>query len=260
MKIFTCMKEVPGRETRFRINPEETWINESDLSYELNECDEYSIEEALRIKEKHGGDVTILNVGVRTAEKSIRKGLAMGCDRAVQVIDTEGRRSSPYAAAMILAKVLEQEPYDLVLAGTQSDDLSYAQTGVILAEMLGLPHATIVMEIEVDPEARTVKALREMESGEFQWVEMPLPAVLMVQAGSSQIRYPSLKGIMQAKKKEIRSLDLEEIDLDWADAPEIKIVRLYMPEASSQVEMLQGDTQTVVAALLEKLKKDVKVI
>lgn len=258
--MITCLREVPGRGTRFRTNREETWIESADLTYEINECDEYSIEEALRIKEAHGGEVVILNLGSPGNEKSIRKGLAMGCDRALQVLDPEGRAKSPHAIAEVLARSLDQEPFDLILAGTQSDDLSYAQTGVILAELLGIPHATIVMELEALPDKRAIKALREMESGSFQWLELPLPALLTIQAGSSQVRYPSLKGIMQARKKEIRQIDVEEMNIAWSELPGIDIIRLYSPPATNQVEFLEGETTTVIAKLVEKLKKDARVI
>ena len=260
MKVFTCLKEVASRETRFQINDEENWIKSEDLTHEINECDEYSIEEALRIKEAHGGEAVILNIGTVGNEKSIRKGLAMGCDRAIQVVDPERRANSPHAAARVLAEVLKQESFDLILAGTQSDDMAYAQTGVILAELLDLPHATIVMEVEAQPEKGSIKVLREMESGSFQWVELPLPAVLAIQAGSSQIRYPSLKGIMQARKKEIRRVEIDELNISWSEIPRIDVRRLYVPQAASHAEMLEGDATTVVATLVEKLRKEAKVI
>jgi len=260
VRVFTCLKEVASRETRFQINEEESWIKSRDLTYEMNECDEYSIEEALRIKEAHGGEAVILNIGTPANEKSIRKGLAMGCDRAVQVVDPDGRASSPHAAATVLAEVLRQEAFDLILAGTQSDDLSYAQTGVVLAELLGLPHATIVMEVDAQPGKGSIKALREMESGSFQWVELPLPALLAIQAGSSQIRYPSLKGIMQARKKEIRRVDIDELNIPWAEIPRIDIRRLYMPQATRHAEILAGDASTVAKTLVQKLRAEAKVI
>ncbi len=260
MRVFAYLKEVPARETRFRINLEETWIESADLTHEISECDEYSIEEALRLKESHGGEVVILNIAGPGNEKSIRKGLAMGCDRAVQVLDPGGRAKSPHASAEILARALHREPFDLILTGTQSDDLGYAQTGVILAELLGIPHASIVMEIEADPEGETIRALREMESGSFQWLELPLPALLTIQAGSSRVRYPSLKGIMQARKKEIRQLDVEDLNIDWPELPGIEVTRLYPPPATSQAEILEGDTAAVVEALVKKLRKEAGVI
>lgn len=260
MKIISCLKDVPGRETRYQINSQENWIQDSDLTYEINECDEYALEEALKLREAHGGEVVILSLGSRRTEKSIRKGLALGADRALLVEDGDNGVTGPLATATVLAKALEGEEYDLILAGTQSDDYSYAQTGVMLAEKLGLPHATIVMEIEANPEEGRIKALREMESGWFQWLQLPLPAVLTIQAGISQVRYASLPGIMKAKKKEIRRIGLDELGIDLGSIPGLEIRRLYYQQSDSKAEILQGDPDTMVETLLDKLRKEAKVL
>lgn len=260
MKIVTCLKEVPGKETRYELKAGGTWIDDSRVTFEANECDEYALEEALKLKESHGGEVVLLTIGSSRAEKIIRKGLAMGADRGILVEDDQRRLDSPFVFASVLAAALEEEDYDLILAGTQSDDYSYAQTGVILAELLGIPHASIVMEIEAHPEEGSVKALREMESGWFQWVEMKLPAVLTVQAGISAIRFASLPGIMKAKKKEIRKIGVEELGLDLDGMPKLNIERLYFPEATSKAEMLEGDPERVASELVEKLTKEVRVL
>jgi electron transfer flavoprotein beta subunit len=260
MRIVTCAKEVSSREARYEVNPEGKWIEEKDLSFEINECDEYALEEGLKLKEKHGGEVTILTLGRERAEKVMRKGLAMGADRGLLVLDEQGRADSPYLVASALARTLEKEEFDLILTGTQSDDLGHAQTGVMLAEMLGLPYATIVMQIEADPERRRVRALREMESGWFQWLEMPLPAVLTVQAGISAIRYPSLKGIMQAKRKEIARIDFADLGLDSSSLPRLEIRNLYAPSQDRKAELLEGDPESVVEQLVDRLKKEAKVL
>lgn len=260
MKIFSCLKEVPSRETRYDITEDRSWIREADLTWEINECDEYCLEEALRIQEKHGAEVVVVTVGLERSEKSMRKALAMGADRGVLVVDEQRNAKSPATAAAYLREVISGEDFDLVLTGTQSDDAGYAQTGVMLAELLDVPHATIVMQIEVDPDSGTVRALREMESGWFQWVELPMPAVLTVQAGSSQVRYPSLKGIMQARKKEIRKVSAADLSLDPESLPRVEVVSLSVPQSSSRVEMLEGDVETVVSTLVEKLRKEAKVL
>lgn len=260
MKIVTCLKEVPARETRYQVNEKRDWIQDGNVTFEINECDEYALEEALKLQEKHGGEVLILSLGRGRSEKSIRKGLAMGAASAILVEDESAQASSPLAAASVMAAALKEEEFDLILAGTQSDDSSYAQTGTMLAELLGLPHATIVMEIEVLPEERKVKALREMESGWFQWVELPLPAVLTIQAGISQVRYASLKGIMQAKKKKIRKLGLEDLGLELDSIPQLEILDLYFQESGSKAEILQGAADEVADALVERLKKEAKVL
>lgn len=260
MKIVTCAKEVSSREARYEINPEGKWIDERNISFEISECDEYALEEGLKLKEMHGGEVMILTLGRERAEKVMRKGLAMGADRGTLVVDRDNQANSPFVVASALAKVLENEEFDLILTGTQSDDLGHAQTGVMLAELLGLPYATIVMQIEVNQEGHIVKALREMESGWFQWLEMPLPALLTVQAGISAIRYPSLKGIMQARKKEIVQVEFDNLGLDASALPQLELRSLYAPQQDRKAELLQGNTASVVDQLVDKLKKEAKVL
>lgn len=260
MKIATCLKEVPTQDSRYELADEGMWIKESDLTFGVNECDEYALEEALKLGEEHGGEVTILTLGCQRAEKSIRKGLAMGADRGILIRDEKDQLKSPHAVALALAKVLEREKYDLILTGTQSDDWGYTQTGVLVAQLLGLPHATIVMDIQANPAQKTVKALREMESGWFQWVELPMPSLLTIQAGISQVRYASLKGIMQAKKKEIRSIELSDLDIDFSAVPQLEVRRVYFPTTDKKAEILEGATEAVIEQLIEKLKKEAKVL
>lgn len=260
MKIICCLKAVAGRDLRHQIRDDGRWIREDGNILEINECDEYGLEEALKLQEQHGGEVTLVTLGRLQAEKSMRKGLAMGAARGVHIVDEEGRAQSPHAVASALTEVIRPEEYDLILCGTQSDDYSYSQTGVMLAEYLGLPHATIVMEIKVNPEANRVKALIELENGRFRWVELPLPAVLTIQSGISRVRYASLKGIMQAKRKEIRRVSLSDLGIDWKTLPSLELVELSLPETDSKAEMLQGDANQVAAQLVEKFKKEVKVL
>ncbi len=260
MKIICCLKAVAGRDLRHQIRDDGRWIREDGNTLEINECDEYGLEEALKLQEKHGGEVALVTLGRVQAEKSMRKGLAMGAGRGVLIVDEEDQAQSPHAVASALAEVIRREEYDLILCGTQSDDYSYAQTGVMLAEYLDLPHATIVMEINVDPEATRVKALSELENGRFQWVELSLPAVLTIQSGISQIRYASLRGIMQAKRKEIRQISLSDLEIDWKTLPMLELVGLSLPETDSKAEMLKGDASQVAAQLVDKFKKDAKVL
>ncbi len=260
MNVVVCLKEVPGRDTRYQLTSDGCWIDTSEITWEAGECDEYALEEALKLRETCGGEVVILTLGPERAEKSMRKGLAMGADRGILVVDEQRRAASPMTVAAALKQVVSDETFDLILAGTQSDDFGSAQTGVILAELLGLPHATIVMEIQAQPSQKRIRVLREMESGWFQWVELPTPSLLTVQAGSSPVRYPSLKGIMGAKKKEIRKVSLEELQLDWDSIPAPEIVELFLPERTSRVQMLEGDTETAVNLLIEKLQTEAKVL
>ncbi|HXK60527.1 MAG TPA: electron transfer flavoprotein subunit beta/FixA family protein [Acidobacteriota bacterium] len=260
MRIIVCLKEVPGRDTRYEVRSDGRWIKDTDVSFEISECDEYALEEALKLQEKHGGEVVLLTLGSERAEKIMRKGLAMGAERGILVLDPANQVTSPLAIATVFAEALKNEQYDLILTGTQSDDLGYAQTGVMLAQMLDVPHATIVMEINVDTSAGHLQALREMESGWFQRLEMSYPAVLTIQAGISQIRFTPLKGILMAKKKEIRRVELNSLNLDLESIPRLEVERVYFPEATRKAEILQGDTETVASMLVEKLRKEAKIL
>ena len=198
MKILVLMKQVASKDAILRLNKEATWIEEADLSFEVNESDGYALEEGLRLKEKHGGEVIVCSMGPQRAKAVIKDALARGADRAIHVVGDSLAHLSPYAAAKVLAEAVRDEQPDLVMTGLQSDDYGYAQTGVIMAELLDLPHATIVIEVDASGDKLRVK--RELESGWYQWYSMPTPALLTIQSGISQIRYASLKGIMAAKK------------------------------------------------------------
>lgn len=253
MRIFTCLKEVPIREAHYDLA--ESWIKDEGLTFELSECDEYALEQAVRLQEQHGGEVCLLTLGRRQVEKLLRKGLAMGAERAILIEDDSRRASSPYAVAAAFAAVLQDQQPDLILAGTQSDDYGYAQTGVMLAELLDLPHATLVMDVNANPLEKTLQVLREMESGVFERLQLPLPAVLTIQAGILPLRYPTIRRMMAAKKKEIRRVSLEELPLDWTDIPAPEVVRLYVSEKTEKAEFLTGDATMMAATLVQRLKE-----
>src|SRR5262245_1107305 len=204
MKIVVAIKQVPARDSQLRVAASGKWIEETDLSYEINEPDAYALEEGLQLKEKHGGEVIALCAGPARAAQTIREALAKGADRAIHIEEANIGTYDPLAAARLLAAALKSESPDLILTGLQSDDLGYAQTGVILAELLGLPHATIIMQVEKQDGGIRVK--RELEDGWFQHVEMPLPALLTIQSGINKLRYATLMGIKKAKSKEIKRL------------------------------------------------------
>src|SRR5829696_1446863 len=193
MKIAVCIKQVPTREWQPRLNDTKTWIREGDASFELNEPDAYALEEALRLKEKHGGEVVVCAAGPARTAQVIREALARGADRAIHVEHEAFAAADAFGVAGALADAMREEAFDLVLTGLQSDDQGHAQVGVVLAERLGIAHATIIMEVQV-------------EGGWFQWIALPLPALLTIQSGINQLRYATLKGIMAAKKKEVRKV------------------------------------------------------
>ena len=252
MKIAVCIKQVPTREWQPRLNESRTWIREQDASYEMNEPDAYALEESLRLKEKHSGEVVVCSAGPARVSQVIREGLARGADRAIHVEDDALGSADAFVVADALAGAMKDERFDLILTGLQSDDQGFAQTGVVLAERLGLPHATIIMDVQV--EGGTVRVKRELEGGWFQWVAMPLPAVLTIQSGINQLRYATLKGIMAAKKKEIRKAS------PAPSAPLQKIASLYVPEKGKKTQMIAGSPAEAAKELVRRLREEARVI
>jgi len=253
MKIAVCIKQVPTREWQPRINDAGTWIRDQDASFEMNEPDAYALEEALRLKEAHGGEVVVCSGGPARVAQVIREALARGADRAIHVDDESLAGADAFVTGEALAQPMRGEQFDLVLTGLQSDDQGFAQVGVILAEKLGLPHATIIMDVQVDGGRLRVK--RELEGGWFQWVEMPLPAVLTIQSGINQLRYATLKGIMAAKKKEIR-----KVSAPASVSPRLKIVSLYLPEKAKKTQIIGGSAAEAAKELVRRLREDARVM
>jgi electron transfer flavoprotein beta subunit len=207
VNIIVCIKQVPAKDAPLAIAG--NWIKESDIGFEMNEPDSYALEEALRLKEKHGGEVIALSMGPERVKQTIKEALAKGADRAIHIADDHFAELDPLRSAKALAAAIQKEKADLILTGLQSDDHGFGQTGVLLAGLLDLPHATIIMQIEVQDGKMKLK--RELEAGWFQWMECPLPAVLSIQSGINKVRYATLKGIMAAKKKEIRTIARESL-------------------------------------------------
>jgi electron transfer flavoprotein beta subunit len=253
MKIAVCIKQVPTRDWQPKLNDAKTWIREQNAEFEMNEPDAYALEEGLRLKEKHGGEVIVCSAGPSRVAQVIREALARGADRAIHVEEDAPGAADAVVVADALAGALKDEAVDLILTGLQSDDQGFAQTGVIMAERLGLSHATIVMEVQVSGSELRVK--RELEGGWFQWVAMPLPAVLTIQSGINQLRYATLKGIMAAKKKEIRKLAPA-----GAREPLQHIVSLYVPEKTKRTEMISGSPADAAKELVRRLRDEARVI
>ena len=254
MLIAVCIKQVPTREWQPRIDAEKRGVREQDASFEMNEPDAYALEEALRLREKHGGEVVVCTAGPARAAQVLREALARGADRAVHVEDDRltSIDTDSFVVAAALADALREDGFDLILTGLQSDDQGAAQTGVIVAERLGLPHATIVMEVQV--QTPVVRVKRELEGGWFQWVEMPLPALLTIQSGINQLRYATLKGIMAAKKKEIRKVS------PALAAARTKVAGLDVPAKTKQTELIAGAPAEAAKSLIEKLRNEARVI
>jgi electron transfer flavoprotein beta subunit len=256
VKIVVCIKQVPARDSVLRVDPSRAWIQEADMTYEINEPDAYALEEGLQLKEKHGGEVVVLCAGPAAAAQTIREALAKGADRAIHVEEEKLGEFDPLALSRLMAAALQAEKPDLVLTGLQSDDLGYGQTGVILAEVLGLPHATIIMQVEKQNGGIRVK--RELEDGWFQHVDMPLPALLTIQSGINKLRYATLMGIKKAKTKEVKRLTAAELGV--APRASVRLERVYLPEKSKHTQMLDGSPKEAAVKLVEKLKFEVRVL
>jgi electron transfer flavoprotein beta subunit len=260
MKIAVCIKQVPTREWQPRLTDDKTWIREQDASFEMNEPDAYALEEALRLREQLSGEVVVCSAGPARVQQVIREALARGADRALHVEDNALAAADAAMTADALAAAMADEHFDLVLTGLQSDDQGHAQMGVILAERLGIPHSTIIMEVQIDLSAGSgqggqLRVKRELEGGWFQWIAMPLPALLTIQSGINQLRYATLKGIMAAKKKEIK-----KVALPAGLTPSQEILSLSLPVRSKQTQMITGSPAEAARDLVRRLREEARVL
>ena len=252
MKIAVLVKQVPGSESPLNIDSSEKGLDESQVTYITNESDNYAIEEALQICDKlEEGEVVIISMGPQRVQKAIREALAKGGHRAIHINTNSSASSDPLVTASALASIMKDEKFDLIFSGLQSDDLGFGQTGIVLGEMLEMSTATLAMSTEVAEGKIRVK--RELESGYFQWITMTLPASISVQSGCNTPRYPSLKGIMGAKKKEITEVQFDEIDTFQS------VKRLYSPSNSKETVMIEGSTENIVEKLVDVLKNEIKI-
>lgn len=256
MKIVVAIKQVPSRDSQLKINSASSWIEDSDLSYEINEPDAYALESGLQLREAASGEVVVLCVGPAGASQTIREALAKGADRAIYITTDEYGPSDPLALAKTMAKALESEKPDLVLTGLQSDDLGYGQTGVILAEVLGFPHVTLVMNIEQTGSG--IKVKRELEDGWFQNIELPLPALLTIQSGATKLRYATLMGIKKAKTREVKQLSAAELAPGGSGS--IRLEKIYMPGKTKKSQIFDGPAKESAAKLIEKLRFEARIL
>ena len=256
MKIIVAIKQVPEPDAQIAIAPGGKWIDQSGLAYTINEPDAYALEEALQLKEKNSGEVIALCAGPERVASTLREALAKGADRAIHILipaDDLAQRDT-LALARLLAQAIRAESPDLVLTGLQSDDLGLGQTGVVLAELLGIAHATIVLQVEKIATGLRVK--RELEDGWFQHIEMPLPALLTIQSGGNKLRYATLMGIKKAKSKSTATIAAAAS----ATPAAVAIERIYMPEKQKLTQMLRGTASEIAAQLVEKLRSEVRVL
>jgi len=264
MRVAVCIKQVPDSEARLSLATDGKWISEDDLPFVINESDEYALEAALQIAESRQGEVVVFSLGPERVREALRKALALGAARAVHLNDPAFLGGDSSSTGRALAAAISQEKFDLVLTGSQSDDVGYGSTGSVIAGYLKWPQAWLVIGLEVDPEARSVRVTREMESGLNELFRLPLPAVLQIQAGLNKPRYASLKGIMQAKRKEIAAVSPDDLGLATEDVgylgAKVEVVGVAFPQKGEGAQILEGDASEVATALVEKLQKEARIL
>ena len=258
MNIVVLIKRVPDTETRIQLKDGK--VVTDGISWIISPYDEYGVEEALRIVEKHGGKVTLVCLGPEEAKETIRKGLALGADEAIHINDPALLNGDASTTAKVLAAALKTLQYDLVLAGKQAVDEDNAQVAVRVAELLGLPHVNSVIKLELSDDKKSAKCLREVD-GDRDLAETSLPAIITAQQGLNEPRYPSLKGIMGAKKKPIKDVKAADLGLDPASlAPKVETVKLDPPPARPPGKIIPGDPATAAKELVRLLHEEAKVI
>lgn len=254
MKILVCLKQVPHKDARLELAPDGSWIQDTNIKFEINEYDNYALEEALRIKDAGDAEVAVVSIGPDRVVQSLRTALGMGADRAIHVWDAALEKTDSLGMAKTLGAVAKDENFDLVLMGMMSDDANYGLTGPMFAERLGIPHATGIVKATLSD--GSVEVERELEGGSLGVVSLPLPCLLTTQTGMNEVRYASLKGIMQAKKKPLDKKSLADLGLDASDvAPKVTVEKIYAPPKGQGAELLEGSASEVADKLIGKIKE-----
>ncbi len=252
MNIAVCVKRIPKTaEADIFIEKDGTDIKKDHLVFYLNDWDGYAVREAALLKEKHGGDVTVITIGPEESKEVLTRCLAMGADRAVRIEGPEAQDG--HSIAKILAQAVKNQSFDLILTGVQAEDDNAGQVGVSLAEMLGLPHAAIVTNIEINGDKAKIR--RELEGGIDEVTELKLPAVLTVQTGINEPKYVSLSALLEAEDKETKDVDLGELGFTSPESLDTEINQVFFPPVGKMAEILKGNPEEVVAQLTEIIKK-----
>ncbi len=252
MNIAVCIKRIPKTaEADLFIEKDGRDIKKDHLVFHLNDWDGYAVREAAFLKEKYGGEVTVITIGPEESKEVLTRCLAMGADRALRI--EEPPAQDGHLIAKILFQTIKNQSFDLILAGVQAEDDNWGQVGVSLAQMLGFPHAAIVTHIEIAGDKATVK--RELEGGIDEVLEIKLPAVLTIQTGINEPKYVSLAAILDAEDKEIKDLGIEEVGITSDEPVDAKIDQLFFPPIGKMAEILKGNPEEVVTQLTEILKK-----
>jgi electron transfer flavoprotein beta subunit len=255
MKVMVCLKQVPHQDARLDVNAESTWIQDSNIKFEINSYDTYALEQALQAKDSGEAEVVVVSIGPDRVTQALRTSLGMGADRAIHVKDEDADASDTLGCAKILAAIAKEENPDIIYTGFMSDDGNFSAVPAMLAELLDIPSATGVLSVELGD---SLKVERELEGGALEVVELPKPCLAAIQTGANQVRYASLKGIMQAKKKPVDVKTMADLGVaDQAGAAQVKakIEKIYVPPKSDTAEILSGSTDEVVGQLISKIKE-----
>ncbi len=256
MKVMVCLKQVPHQDARLDVKADGSWIQDDNIKFEINSYDTYAVEEALRLKDKAGAEVVVVSIGPDRVTQALRTALGMGADRAVHVNDPAAIGADSLGTAKILAAIAKAENADMIFAGFMADDGNGAAIPAMVAELLDIPSATGVLAMDLGGD--TVKAERELEGGALEVVEMPKPCLIAIQSGANQVRYASLKGIMQAKKKPVDVKSLADLGLAGTVGGannKTAVKKIYMPKKGDSAEILKGSTAEIVAQLVTKIKE-----
>jgi len=256
MKILVCLKQVPHQDARLDVRADGGWIQEDNIKFEINSYDTYALEEALRVKDATQAEVVVASIGPERVTQALRTALGMGADRAIHVKDPAADGSDPLGVAKILAAIAKAEQPDLIFTGFMSDDGNFATVPPMLAELVGIPHATAAVLVERKDGSVTVS--REIEGGAQEVVELTAPCLVAVQTGINQVRYASLKGIMAAKKKPLDVKSVADLGLTGqvgASAAKIKVEKIAPPPKGTGAEMLTGSTDQIVSGIVGKIKE-----
>jgi len=256
MNILVCIKQVPDMESRFKVAASGTWFEESDLAWRINEYDEFAVEQAVKLKEQLGdADLTVLSIGPARVKEALKKALAMGCERAVNVVDPAAAEKDCFQIASTITAFAKDKNFDVIFTGMQSQDRGSGQVGVLVAEMLGIPALTTAVAFEYADNSVTIR--RELEGGLRAIVKAQTPALVSCQLGLNTPRYPTLPNIMKAKKKELLEIPIGELLKEEA---RLKTLSLAYPEKKGSALILEGEIGELVDKVIGILKEKTSVL
>jgi len=258
MKICVLIKQVPDKDSSLNIADDHLTLVENNITWVSNESDNYALEEALLLKEKHGGEVIACTLGKDSAKQVLKDALAKGADRGIFISDSSFENLDILSLGKVISSTLEKENFDLIMTGLQSDDQGNSQLGLILAELLNMSHGTLVMGTEIMGDS-TIKVKKELEGGWFQWTKLSLPASISIQSGINSPRYATLKGIMMVKKKTVDEVTAGDVSFDALE-PKVSINKIYVPDKTKETQFIEGSPEEISEKLVEIFKNDIKVL